>query len=480
MQFDGYKDELVKNNTSWYYPQGIAVDDNFYYIAYGTPSNNAKTILVVYNKNFETICKYYLGKQYTESMYVDNINGERYLYCQYDTGYISKFDISNIQPNINTIDIGTPIEKYNVGILYRFTKTNDGWIVEQNNQSKGVYTQQDTLLIYDNDLKTKKGVITTFPSSSNELENITVKRQGLTYINGSIKYIVGGLYRPGSRLTPHTTQGVLSINGDGLISDDYTYSPHEILNYLDDENKNYDRIEHEGAYTFNNELYSIIGYRDSAADESKNNGLLIVKYGSEDKSLTLKENTTLNVPNANYNPYKTTINGKLVNEFTGEEITDMKTLISYMANSHISNIVFYTSRANVTDLNGKTLPTALRVEVENHNNLTFFVTYKGSSINEFYLVTYDKANLTFTVTNSGKEKRVEGVDLLSIDYPVKMYVFKATNIPSGISGYGFVEVRTDGDIRRMVYNPYNSWDSYVNIYNSGAWQGWKKIVATTI
>ena len=480
LQFDGYKDELVKNNTTWYYPQGIAVDDNFYYIAYGTPSNNAKTILVVYDKEFDTVCKYYLGKQYTESMHVDNINGERYLYCQYDTGYISKFDISNIQQNINTVDIGTPVERYNVGILYRFAKTDDGWIVEQNNQSKGVYTQQDTLLIYDNDLQTKKGVITTFPSSSNELENITVKRQGLTYINGSIKYIVGGLYRPGSSLTPHATQGVLSINGDGLISDDYTYSPYEILNYLDDENKNYDRIEHEGAYTFNNELYSIIGYRDSAVDESKNNGLLIVKYGSEDKSLTLKENTTLNVPNANYNPYKTTINGKLVNEFTGEEITDMKTLISYMANSHISNIVFYTSRANVTDLDGKTLPTALRVEVENHNNLTFFVTYKGSSINEFYLVTYDKANLTFTVTNSGKEKRVEGVDLLSIDYPVKMYVFKATNIPSGISGYGFVEVRTDGDIRRMIYNPYNSWDNYVNIYNSGAWQGWKKITATTI
>ena len=480
LQFDGYKDELVKNNTTWYYPQGIAVDDNFYYIAYGSPSNNAKTILVVYNKDFRTICKYYLGKQYTESMYVDNINGERYLYCQYDTGYISKFDISNIQPNINTVDIGTPIERYNVGILYRFAKTDDGWIVEQNNQSKGVYTQQDTLLIYDNDLQTKKGVITTFPSSSNELENITVKRQGLTYINGSIKYIVGGLYRPGSSLTPHATQGVLSINGDGLISDDYTYSPYEILNYLDDEYKNYDRIEHEGAYTFNNELYSIIGYRDSAVDESKNNGLLIVKYGSEDKSLTLKENTTLNVPNANYNPYKTTINGKLVNEFTGEEITDMKTLISYMANSHISNIVFYTSRANVTDLDGKTLPTALRVEVENHNNLTFFVTYKGSSINEFYLVTYDKTNLTFTVTNSGKEKRVEDVDLLSIDYPVKMYVFKATNIPSGISGYGFVEVRTDGEIRRMIYNPYNSWDNYVNIYNSGAWQGWKKIPAVTI
>ena len=480
LQFDGYKDELVKNNTTWYYPQGIAVDDNFYYIAYGTPSNNAKTILVVYDKEFNTVCKYYLGKQYTESMYVDNINGKRYLYCQYDTGYISKFDISNIRPNINTVDIGTPIERYNVGLLYRFAKTDDGWIVEQNNQSKGVYTQQDTLLIYDNDLQTKKGVITTFPSSSNELENITVKRQGLTYINGSIKYIVGGLYRPGSSLTPHATQGVLSINGDGLISDDYTYSPYEILNYLDDEYKNYDRIEHEGAYTFNNELYSIIGYRDSAVDESKNNGLLIVKYGSEDKSLTLKENTTLNVPNANYNPYKTTINGKLVNEFTGEEITDMKTLISYMANSHISNIVFYTSRANVTDLDGKTLPTALRVEVENHNNLTFFVTYKGSSINEFYLVTYDKTNLTFTVTNSGKEKRVEDVDLLSIDYPVKMYVFKATNIPSGISGYGFVEVRTDGEIRRMIYNPYNSWDNYVNIYNSGAWQGWKKIPAVTI
>ena len=480
LQFDGYKDELVKNNTSWYYPQGIAVDDNFYYIAYGTPSNNAKTILVVYDKEFNTVCKYYLGYQYTESMYIEQINQNRYLYCQYDTGYISKFDISNIQPNINTVDIGTPIERYNVGILYRFAKTNDGWVVEQNNQSKGVYSQQDTLVLYDNSLQTRKGVISTFSSTHNELENLSVKRQGLTFIEGSLKYIVGGLYRPNTEEKPHSTQGVLEINSDGSIGADYTYSPNELLGYIENNKTNIDRIEHEGAYTFNNEMYSMIGYRDSAAEDSKNNGLLIVKYGSSDKELTMKEKAVLNIPNAKFNPYKTTINGKLVNEFTGDEITSLKSLIAYMANSHISNIVFYTSRANVTDLDGKTLPTALRVEVENHNNLTFFVTYKGSSINEFYLVTYDKTNLTFTVTKSGKEKRVEGIDLLSIDYPVKMYAFKATNIPSGISGYGFVEVRTDGDVRRMIYNPYNSWDSYINIYNSGAWQGWKKIEATTI
>ena len=480
LQFEGYEEELILNNTTWYYPQGIAVDDNFYYIAYGTPSNNAKTILVIYDKEFNTVCKYYLGYQYTESMYVEQINQNRYLYCQYDTGYISKFDISNIQRNTNTVDIGTPIEKYNVGILYRFAKTDDGWIVEQNNQSKGVYTQGDTLVLYGNDLKIRKGVITTFPSSHNALEKISVKRQGLTYTNGGIKYIVGGLYRPETDVTPYTSQGVLSINGDGLISDDYTYSPYEIIDYLITENKNYDRVESEGGYTFNNELYSMIGYRDSAVDDSKNNGLLIVKYGSKDKTMTLTKNSILNVPNSNYNPYKTTINGKLVNEFTGDEITSLESLISYMANSHISNIVFYTSRANITDLDGNTLPTAVRVEVENHNNFTFFVTYKGSALNEFYLVTYDSNNSTFTVTKSGKEKRVEGIDLLSIDYSVKMYVFKAINIPSGISSYGFLEVRTDGDVRRMIYNPYNSWDSYVNIYNSGAWQGWKKITATTI
>ena len=479
LQFEGYKEELTLNNTSWYYPQGIAVDNDYYYIAYGTPSNNAKTILVIYDKEFNTVCKYYLGYQYTESMYIEQTNQNRYLYCQYDTGYISKFDISNIQRNTNTVEIGTPIQKYNVGILYRFTKTDDGWIVEQNNQSKGVYTQQDTLVLYGNDLQTRKGVITTFPSSHNELEKISVKRQGLTYTNGGIKYIVGGLYRPETDLTPHTSQGVLSINGNGIISDDYTYSPYEIINYLNAENKNYDRVEHEGAYTFNNEMYSMIGYRDSAVDESKNNGLLIVKYGSEDKTITLTKSPILNVPNSNYNPYKTTINGKLVNEFTGDEITSLESLIAYMASSHISNIVFYTSRANITDLDGNTLPTALRVEVENHNNLTFFVTYKGSSLNEFYLVTYNSNTSTFTVTKSGKEKRVEGIDLLSIDYSVKMYVFKATNIPSGISSYGFLEVRTDGDIRRMIYNPYNSWDSYLNIYHSGTWQGWKKVTTVS-
>lgn len=479
LQFEGYKEELTLNNTSWYYPQGIAVDNDYYYIAYGSPSNNAKTILVVYDKEFNTVCKYYLGYQYTESMYIEQTNQNRYLYCQYDTGYISKFDISNIQRNTNTVDIGTPVERYNVGILYRFAKTDDGWIVEQNNQSKGVYTQQDTLVLYGNDLQTRKGVITTFPSSHNELEKISVKRQGLTYTNGGIKYIVGGLYRPETDLTPHTSQGVLSINGNGIISDDYTYSPYEIISYLNTENKNYDRVEHEGAYTFNNELYSIIGYRDSAVDESKNNGLLVVKYGSEDKTMTLTKSPILNTPNSNYNPYKTTINGKLVNEFTGDEITSLESLIAYMANSHISNIVFYTSRANITDLDGKTLPSAVRVEVENHNNLTFFVTYKGSSLNEFYLVTYNSNTSTFTVTKSGKEKRVEGIDLLSIDYSVKMYVFKATNIPSGISSYGFVEVRTDGDVRRMIYNPYNSWDSYLNIYHSGTWQGWKKVTTVS-
>lgn len=479
LQFEGYQEELTLNNTSWYYPQGIAVDDNFYYIAYGTPSNNAKTILVIYDKEFNTVCKYYLGYQYTESMYIEKTNQNRYLYCQYDTGYISKFDISNIQRNTSTVEIGIPVEKYNVGILYRFAKTDDGWIVEQNNQSKGVYTQQDTLVLYGNDLQTRKGVITTFPSSHNELEKISVKRQGLTYTNGGIKYVVGGLYRPETDLSPHASQGVLSINGNGIISDDYTYSPYEIINYLNAENKNYDRVEHEGAYTFNNELYSMIGYRDSAVDDSKNNGLLIVKYGSEDKTMTLTKSAILNIPNSKYNPYKTTINGKLVNEFTGDEITSLESLIAYMANSHISNIVFYTSRANITDLDGKTLPTTVRVEVENHNNLTFFVTYKGSSLNEFYLVTYNSNTSTFTVTKSGKEKRVEGIDLLSIDYSVKMYVFKATNIPSGISSYGFLEVRTDGDVRRMIYNPYNSWDSYLNIYHSGTWQGWKKVTTVS-
>ncbi len=478
LRFEGYEEELILNNTTWYYPQGIAVDDNFYYIAYGTPSNNAKTILVIYDKEFNTVCKYYLGYQYTESMHIEKTNQNRYLYCQYDTGYISKFDISNIQRNSITTDIGTPIEKYNVGVLYRFAKTNDGWVVEQNNQSKGVYIQQDTLVLYDNDLQTRKGVISTFPSSHNELEKISIKRQGLTFIEGSLKYIVGGLYRPNTKETPHTTQGVLEINSDGSIGIDYTYSPNELLNYIENNKTNIDRIEHEGAYTFNNEMYSMIGYRDSAAEDSKNNGLLIVKYGSSDKELTMKEKEVLNIPNAKFNPYKTTINGKLVNEFTGDEITSLKSLITYMANSHISNIVFYTSRANITDLDGKTLPTTLRVEVENHNNLTFFVTYKGSAVNEFYLVTYNKDTGVYTKTSTKKDTTLKDIDLLNLIENTESYVSNCTNNPDNTSKNGFVKLRTNGDVRMLKYTPYNEYSEYMNLYNSGMWQGWKKITTT--
>ena len=95
-------------------------------------------------------------------------------------------------------------------------------------------------------------------------------------------------------------------------------------------------------------------------------------------------------------------------------------------------------------------------------------------------MSFDNKKKTYTVSQTGKEKRVESVDVLTIDYPTKMYLTKATNLPSGVSGYGFIEVRTDGDVRRLIYNPYNNWDSYINIYNAGAWQGWKKIEATTI
>ncbi|MDW4434487.1 BppU family phage baseplate upper protein [Staphylococcus saprophyticus] len=479
LQFKGYKEELAINNTTWYYPQGIFIDDSYYYITFGTPSNNAKTILVIYDFNFQEVCKYYLGQQYTESLYVENINGSRYLYCQVKSGYISKFDITSINYSNTTKNIGDPIAEYNVGLLYRFAKSKDGWIVEQNNQSKGVYNQQDTLVVYSEDFQ-RKGVITTFPSTSNDLENISVKRQGMTFVDGGIKYVVGGLYRSGTTENNHNSQGVISINGDGSISNDYTYSPSAFLKYLETLNKDYDRIEHEGACTYKNEMHSIIAYRDSSAEQSNKSGLLIVKYGDSDKDITMQDNIALNLPNAKYNPYKTTINGFLLNEYTGNEITDLKSLIAYMADSHISNIVFYSSRVAMNDLDDKKIPGSMRVEVENHNNYTFFVSYKGTNINEFYLVSFDNKKKTYTVSQTGKEKRVESVDVLTIDYPTKMYLTKATNLPSGVSGYGFIEVRTDGDVRRLIYNPYNNWDSYINIYNAGAWQGWKKIEATTI
>ncbi|WP_419744410.1 BppU family phage baseplate upper protein [Staphylococcus sp. LKG3-1] len=475
LQFEGYQEELAINNTTWYYPQGLALDDEYYFVSYGTPSNNAKTILVIYDRSFNTICKYYLGNQYTESLHVEKKNGLRYLYCQVKSGYISKFDISNIVKTQTTKPIGTPISEYNVGLLYRFTKTNSGWVVEQNNQSKGVYNQQDTLFIYDEEFQNSKGLIRTFPNAAEDLEKVSFKKQSLVFNLGSIKYIVGGLYRKGDGTYPYFSQGVIEIGPDGQIANDYTYSPDELMNKLESLNKTYDRIEHEGSYIYNNELYSSVAYRDSSSVDSKQNGLLIVKYGDSDKDFTMKDNFVNNIPNTLYNPYKTNINSSLINEFTGEEIKDFKTLIKYMAKSYIPKIVFYSSRVSMKDLDDNNLPGSRRIEVENMNNYTFFIRYAGVNVDDFYLISYDKNKDTFSTAKTGREERKPSFDLLSIDYATHFYVYNAINSPEGASSNGFVKVKTDNNVRRMIYEPENSWDSYVNIYYSGSWKGWKKV-----
>ena len=62
-----------------------------------------------------------------------------------------------------------------------------------------------------------------------------------------------------------------------------------------------------------------------------------------------------------------------------------------MKDTFQDNIVFYSSKINIKDYGGTDFPNGCRVEVENMNNLTYYVKVKGLSYDYFYQVSYKTA-----------------------------------------------------------------------------------------
>src|SRR5699024_10679830 len=354
--------------------------------------------------------------------------------------------------------------------------------------SKGNYLQRDTLIYYNEDFSKINGYLWINPSTStlwsdnlDEGEtNHSAKKQGMTIIGNSIFQTVGGYY-DGSKNNVYHLQGVQELGPHGNVINDYTYKPEEFMSYLESVGKKPYILEHEGAYTFNNRLYSSIVYRGRTHTGAQNQGVLIVEYGGEEKDYTFNESgKPYSTPTVNYNPYKANIDGVLYNEYTGEKLESIKQILKYMVKTYQSKIVFYTTETkNIKNYDGVVLDSGLKVVIENLNNNAFHVTYKGYSTEDFYIMNYDRTTGEYKKTIGNLDRRYTGVDLLSINYKVEGYFLNTINQPSGVSSYGWVKSNSDGNTTRITYTPYNSYDSYVNFGQDGVWQGWKKVTTVS-
>ncbi|MDT0711094.1 BppU family phage baseplate upper protein [Mammaliicoccus sciuri] len=482
-KFKNYDAIISENEVSFYYPQGIALDDNYYYLLFMANKRFSKRIIVIYDKEFNEIVKFYAGTAGGEGIHVEEIDDKRYLYVKNQDKTLGMYDITTIDKSMELQTL-TPVKDYPLDFYMNFFKTSKGWWLEANNQSKGTFLQRDTLLHYNEDFSKFLGYFWINPSYSTlwsddldtSVTNYAAKKQGMTLIDNSIYQSVGG-YWDGSKTNIYHLQGVQEIGPGGDIANNFTYDPSEIKSYLESTGRDVNIIEHEGAFNYNNRLFCIIVYKGRTHSNSDKNGVLIVEYGGKEKDYTFNEvGETFVSPTGAYNPYKTVIGNDIYNEYTGEKLNSIKDILKYMVDTYQSKLVFYTSKVNnVKDYDNNLLTSGLKITIENLNNYTFHVFYKGYGVDEFYIMNYDKVNNTYKLTRSDVDRRYNNVDLLTLNSKLEGYFLNSINGPEGVSLHGWVKINSDNNTIRMSYSPYNSYDTYINIRIDGVWRGWKKV-----
>lgn len=484
IKFSGYEQLIADNSVSYYYPQGLALDDDYIYLLYDTPEL-VNRLLVIYDWNYNFVVKYYVGFHGGENIHVEKEGNKRYLYAKTTAAKLGKFDISNISSSNNTVEL-LPITEYEMSIYTNFFRTREGWGIEARNLVNGGGLRRDTITFYNNDFSKMTSHLWMNPTSSllwsdttfGKIMQKSTKRQGLTLIGNNIMQTVGGQWNPKRDTTTeiYHLQGVQQIGPSGQIVNNFTYPPQEMFNYLQSIGKTPTVIEHESAFNYNGRLFCLVVYNGPSATGANTKGVLLVEYGAKDKEYTFNElGKPYVTPTAEFYPYKTSINGKLYNEYTGAELNTLEEVVEYMYETCQSQVIWYSSDVTIKDFSGNDIESGNKISVENLNNYTFYVNYETRGDKKLYVVTRNTTTGNKTISPGNINKKYTSIDLLNLTEKFEGYSIGTINKPDGTSSSGWVESSVIDDIKRVKYKPYNEHNEYVNIKVSGVWQGWKKI-----
>lgn len=487
IRFSGYDQLITDNSVSYYYPQGLALDDDYIYLLYDTPEL-VNRLLVIYDWDYNFVVKYYVGTHGGENIHVEIEGNRRYLYAKTTTTKLGKFDISNIEPSDNTVEL-LPTTEYEMSIYTNFFRTREGWGIEARNLVNGGGLRRDTIVFYNNDFSKMTGHLWMNPTSSllwasttfGTIMQKSTKRQGLTLIGNNIMQTVGGQWNPNrdTKTEVYHLQGVQQIGPSGEVVDNFTYPPQEMFNYLQSIGKTPTVVEHESAFNYNGRLFCLVVCNGPSATGANTKGILLVEYGAKDKDYTFKElGVPYVTPTAQFYPYKTGISGKLYNEYTGAALNTLQEVVEYMYETAQSQVIWYSSDITVKDFSGNDIESGNKISVENLNNYTFFVNYEARGDKKLYIVTRNTTTGNKTIVAGNINKKYTSIDLLDLTEKFEGYSVGTINRPTGVSASGWVESSVIDDIKRVKYKPYNEHNEYVNIKVSGVWQGWKKITAT--
>src|SRR5699024_10991667 len=97
--FKNYDSITISSNNQYYYPQGLAVTDNYYFLAFQPTKKQGETgdnrrILVVYDKNGDEVTKFLMGEFGGESIHAEEKNGAITIFHPTKTSSIGKTSIN--------------------------------------------------------------------------------------------------------------------------------------------------------------------------------------------------------------------------------------------------------------------------------------------------------------------------------------------------------------------------------------------------
>lgn len=478
LRFNGYENLVTSSGNNYYYPQGLAIDDDYFYVLYSPTGNGDKRrLVIVYDKNNNAIIsKFYAGNAGGENLHIENILGKRYLFVKSKASTLGKYDISNIPEDMTEI---TPVEEYNIGLNYNFCKNGSEWIVEQDTPTIKPSVTRELFAVYDSSLAKAKRYFTIDGSVGglwgSEITYDSPKRQGIATLNGNIIHVVGGNYFKGNPYTVYRAQGVQKLTSSGDISENYTYNPNELIQYLESKGKTVTRIEHESAYEYNGEIYAIVVYNFEVSGSDLNgNSFLIVKYGGKNSELSMGSHSEITVSNE-FNPYMYPVNGKLVNEYTGNPINSIKELVKYMFETNRTQALFYSSFISINDVNDEALEGGITVLINSATAGIYWIDYMQNRKSKKVLVSYTASTGNYNIYPQTVEKSRDGVDLNTLLESDEFYGANTVNGPSGVSEHGFTESRNTGTNGQQIFRPYNADTRFFRYYTGGVWSEWKQI-----
>ena len=477
LRFSGYDDLVTSSGNTYYYPQGLALDDEYLYVVFSpTGSGNQRRLIVVYNRSTNAIVrKFYAGSAGGESIHVEMEGSTKYLYVKASKSTIGKYDITTLPTEMSE---ATPVSTYDIGLNYNFCRNNTDWIVEQDSATRNASTTRELFGIYTNNFASAKRYFTIDPSVSGlwgtDYNFDTPKRQGIVALNSNLFQVVGGNYYIENEYTTYRAQGVQQLTSDGNIAESYTYNPNELAAYLTGQGETVTRIEHESGFVYDGKIYALVVYNFEVPNTNgANHRFCLVEYGNKNSEITMGENSEI-VVSRNVDPYMPPVKGKLVNDYKGTEINSMQELVKYMFHSNRTEVLFYSSDVTIDDENGVALPSGITVRVTSAKIGIYWIDYMQNRQSNKVLLTYVDGTNKFTVYNQNVEPSKSDVNLDTYLETGNFYVTNSTNGPGG-SNHGFVEAHHTGSNGQQIFRPYNSATRSFRYYKGGTWSAWTTI-----